>query len=109
MDPRNYTFHHNNHFAKIKYSLEDIRFTTKGNYLYTTCLGRPDGDLKIAALKSSFKVRKGDILSITHLGTGKKIEFDHNDEALILRTEGVEMNGMANSFKIELNFLINEG
>ena len=57
----NYTYHHNNHFAQISYTKDDIRFTVKGNNLYATCLGKPDGDLKIGALNSAFKLAKGDI------------------------------------------------
>ena len=52
----NYSFHHNNHFGAIQYSKEDIRFTVNGDNLYATCLGKPSGDLSIAALNSSFKL-----------------------------------------------------
>ncbi len=100
----NYSFHHNNHFAQIQYSVEDIRYTTNGNNLYATCLGKPEDELKIGALKSSFKVRKGDILSVTHLDTGKKIDWEHNEDALVLKLDGIDMNEMANAFRIELDF-----
>lgn len=100
----NYSFHHNNHFAKIQYGLEDIRYTVKGNNLFATCLGKPEGDLRVGALKSSFKLRKGDILSITHLDTDTKIKWEHNEDALVLKLDGIEMNDMANAFRIELDF-----
>ncbi|MGB5264307.1 MAG: hypothetical protein WBN28_11960, partial [Lutimonas sp.] len=102
----NYSFHHNNHFAKIQYSKEDIRFTVNGDYLYATCLGKPDGDLSIATLNSSFKLREGDIVSITHLDSGKEIEFDHTSDALVLKLEGIPLDDKANAFKIKLNFKI---
>ncbi len=100
----NNIFHHNNHFAKIQYGIDDIRFTTKGNNLYATCLGKPVDELKIGALKSSFKIRQGDIISITHLGSGKSIEWEHREDALVLNIKDIKMDDMANAFKIELNF-----
>lgn len=100
----NYTFHHNNHFAKITYGKEDIRFTVHKNNLYATCLGKPEGNLKIRALNSSFRLQKGDILKITHLATGKEVAFDHSDEALIIKTAGLNMQELANAFRIELKF-----
>lgn len=99
-----YTYHHNNHFAQISYNKNDIRFTVKGDNLYATCLGKPDGDLKIAALNSAFKLRKGDIISITHLGSGKKVNFDHNEKALVLNLNAVDLDEKANVFKIELGY-----
>ncbi|MFY0626952.1 MAG: alpha-L-fucosidase [Reichenbachiella sp.] len=100
----NYKYHHNNHFAKIQYGTKDIRFTTKGDNLFATCLGKPEGDLKIGALNSDFKLRKGDILAITHLGSGQKVEWNHNEEALEIKLENIQLDEAANAFKIELKF-----
>lgn len=100
----NYTFHHNNHFGQISYSKEDIRFTVNGDYLYATCLGKPDGDLRIKALNSAFKLRKGDVRSVVHLESGKSVEFDHNEKGLDLKLDNIALDEMANVFKIELNF-----
>lgn len=100
----NYSFHHNNHFAKIQYSKNDIRFTVNGDHLFATCLGKPDDQLIIKALNSGFKLRKGDILSVTHLGTGKEVEFDHNEKALILQLQNIDLDEEANAFKIHLKF-----
>lgn len=102
----NYTYHHNDHFGQIQFNAKDIRFTVKGDNLYAICLGKPDGDLKIRALNSAFKVRQGDIRSVTHLGSGKKVDFIHNKEALTLKLDGIPLDDIANAFKIELNFKI---
>ncbi len=99
----NYTYHHNNHFAQIKYTKDDIRFTVKGDNLYAICLGRPDGSLKIEALNSAFKLRKSDILRISHVGSDKQVSYDHNEKALEINLENVELDEMANVFRIELN------
>ena len=100
----NYTYHHNNHFAQVQFVADDIRFTVKGDNLFATCLGNPGESLKIAALNSWFKLKKGDILKITHLGTGKEIAFNHNEKALELDLKGIQLDEKANAFKIELDY-----
>lgn len=100
----NYNYHHNNHFAQIAFTKEDIRFTTKGDNLYASCLGNPGEELSIGALNSSFKLKKGDILKITHLGSGKDVAYDHQERALVLDLEGIPMDDKANSFRIQLDF-----
>lgn len=100
----NYTYHHNNHFAQIEYDNRDIRFTVKGDNLYAICLGKPQDNLKIEALNSAFKLQKGDILSIVHLGSGESIEWIHNEEALELKLENIRLNESANAFRIALKF-----
>lgn len=37
-------YHHNDHFGRLVFTHEDIRFTTNGPSLYATCLGRPSPD-----------------------------------------------------------------
>ena len=100
----NYSFHHNNHFSKISYDESDVRFTVKGDFLYATCLGEPDENLNIEALNSAFKLRTADILSIEHLGSGKAVSFDHNEDRLALQLQGVTLDEKANVFKIQLDF-----
>jgi alpha-L-fucosidase len=99
-----YTYHHNNHFAQVSYTKDDIRFTVKGDNLYATCLGKPEGNLKIEALNNAFKLQEGDIISITHLGSGKDIKYNHTNEALELILDDVDLDDIANAFKIELDF-----
>ncbi|MGS0527424.1 alpha-L-fucosidase [Zobellia nedashkovskayae] len=103
IDEGNYTYHHNNHFAQVQYTKEDIRFTVNGNYLYASCLGKPDGDLLIKSLNSSFKLREGDIQKIVHLGTGKTLQFSHDEKGLNLKLNDVTLDESANVFKITLN------
>ncbi|TRX54840.1 hypothetical protein FNH22_18980 [Fulvivirga sp. M361] len=100
----NYSFHHNNHFAGIAYSNKDIRFTTKGDFLYATCLGNPGDKLSIPSLNASFKLRKEDVISITHLSSGTSVKWDHHEQALDLDLEGIPLDDKANSFKITLDF-----
>lgn len=100
----NYTFHHNNHFAKIQFTREDIRFTVKGNDLYVTCLGKPESELMIRSLSSEFKLRSGDIISISHLTSGDQIDYEHNEDGLLLDLRATKLDDHANVFKIHLNF-----
>jgi alpha-L-fucosidase len=100
----NYTYHHNNHFAQITFTKSDIRFTVKGDHLYAICLGKPDGDLKIEALNTAFKLHKGDILKVTHLSTGRQVSYSHNEKALVIDLESIALDEMANAFRIERDF-----
>ena len=100
----NGTYHHNNHFAKITYTKDDIRFTVKGDNLYAICLGKPDGRLRIEALNTAFKLHEGNILRITHLGSGRQLDFAHDEKALELDLEGIVLDEMANAFRVELDF-----
>ncbi len=99
-----YTFHHNNHFNQLSYNEKDIRFTVKGDYLYATCLGQPKDDLTIEALNSGFKLREGDILEVTHLGSGQQVNWQHDQSGLHLELASLPLDGKANSFRIKLKF-----
>ncbi|MBU2975758.1 alpha-L-fucosidase [Zobellia sp. B3R18] len=103
IDEGNYTYHHNNHFAQVQYTKEDIRFTVNGNNLYATCLGKPNGDLLIKSLNSSFKLRKDDIQKVVHLSTNKPVQFNHDEKGLELKLNEVTLDESANVFKITLN------
>ena len=100
----NYTFHHNDHFGQIAFTAEDIRFTAKGDNLYVTCLGNPGAELLVRALNTKLKVRKGDILSVTQLSSGKQVPFVHNEKGLLLNLKGLSLDDKANAFKIKLDF-----
>ncbi len=93
--------HHNNHFAQIKYSEEDIRFTSKGPYLYAICLGNPGESLTIKSLNSDYKVKKGDITSVSLLGMDEALNWDHNSEGLKIDLPENAPGQHAFVFKIE--------
>ena len=67
-------------------------------------MGKPEGQLHIEALNSEFKLRKGDIKKVVHLGTGQQVNYDHNVKALEIFMEGVPLDEKANAFKIERDF-----
>ena len=70
---------------KIKYSSQDIRFTTKGNNLYAFCLNIPEGDIQIKSLGKDSKWMTQKILSVRLLGSDEKINWLQNGDDLIIK------------------------
>ena len=70
---------------KIKYSSQDIRFTTKGNNLYTFCLNIPEGDIHIKSLGKDSKWMTRKITSVTLLGSDEKLNWVQNGEDLVIK------------------------
>lgn len=96
-----YSMHHNNHFAQIEFGEADIRFTTNGPYLYAICLGNPGESLTIKSLNSDYKVKKGDITSVSLLGLKDPLSWDHNSEGLVIDLPKESPGQHAFVFKIE--------
>ena len=71
--------------GKIKYSNQDIRFTAKGNNLYTFCLNIPEGDIHIKSLGKNSKLNNRKIVSITMLGNDEKINWQQDEDELIIK------------------------
>ena len=70
---------------KIKYSNQDIRFTAKGNNLYTFCLNIPEGDIHIKSLGKNSKLNNRKIVSIKMLGNDEKINWQQDEDELIIK------------------------
>jgi alpha-L-fucosidase len=67
---------------KEPFTWRDVRFTTKGDALYVTALGLPDGQMTIKAL--SLKSGNGKITGIKMLGSDQKVNWKQKDDALII-------------------------
>ena len=83
-----------------QFTANDFRFTYKDAYVYAFQM-RPDGnDVKIKALK---KHNPHDYLvkAVTLLETGEKLDFKKDEEALIIRTNGLKSD-FPLCFKIEI-------
>lgn len=79
------SFHHNDHFGNLSFTAEDIRFTVKGDVLYATCLGTPDGPLTIQALSTAFKIGAGAIKDVKQLGKSSPIGgWTHDERGLTI-------------------------
>jgi alpha-L-fucosidase len=72
---------------KLKYSSQDIRFTTKGNDLYAFCLGEPATDIIINSLGKNSKNLDKKIASVTLLGSDTKIHWKQKGDALIIKKD----------------------
>jgi len=96
-----YSFHHNDHFGKLHFNEEDVRFTINGEYLYAICLGWPGEKLEIRALNNTFKVKEGEIKSVSLLGSEESLKWDHTPEALVIDLPAGKTGGHAHVFKIE--------
>ncbi len=69
---------------QLKYSAEDIRFTTKGKILYAFCLGKPAGDIRILSLRKHNPYEKKAIASISLLGCKEHLKWHQKKDALII-------------------------
>jgi len=69
----------------MKYTAEDIRFTTKGNALYAFLLDVPAGNITIKSLRknSNYKLKK--IHSIRMLGSTEKLNWQQTGDALLIK------------------------
>jgi alpha-L-fucosidase len=97
----NYSMHHNNHFAQVKFGAEDIRYTVNGPYLYATCLGWPGESLTIRSLNSAYRVGEGSIRSVTLLGYEEELSWTHHPGGLTIDLPEEVPGNFAYVFKIE--------
>ncbi|NQT24986.1 alpha-L-fucosidase [candidate division KSB1 bacterium] len=97
--------HFENHeaFLKIKYSKKDIRYTTKGETIYATFLGKPDIGSEV--LLTSFA--KGQLPEAIHIhavtipGAEVDVHWQQNDAGLKVEIPNAVMDEMAVVLKIE--------
>ena len=64
------------------YTGRDIRFTCRGNTLYATCLGVPQGPVTVASLKSLYPA---EIQSVVMLGCDRELTWSQTPDALVIR------------------------
>ena len=95
------TGHYSEKDLNALYTVEDIRFTQKGNTLYAICLGVPKGEIVIRSLGTRGRLYEGDILSIELLGSKQKLRFKHNPTDLTIQVPDDFEGQHACVFKIE--------
>jgi len=84
---------------KEPFTWRDVRFTTKGDVLYVTTLGLPDGRLSIKAL--STKSGNGKIIEIKMLGSNQKVIWKQKDDELIIEPSKNYSSEIAVSYVLE--------
>jgi alpha-L-fucosidase len=82
------------------YSAEDIRFTTKGDFLYAIVLGQPQGDVQIKSLGAAANLLDKPIGGVELLGSDDKVEWSQDAGALTIKAGGIKNSGPAVVFKI---------
>lgn len=70
--------------GKVKYTAEDIRFTSKGNNLYAYFLDIPSGDIRIKSLGKKGRLNNKKIASVTLLGSTAQLHWKAEDDALVI-------------------------
>ena len=102
---------------EVNYTSKDIRFTTKDNSIYAICLGWPENELIISALRPHFKnlqrgegtrrnvqiIKSSDIKSVKILGNEGEIDWKMTDLGLKVKFPANPPCKSAYSIKIELN------
>ncbi|MCK5206519.1 MAG: alpha-L-fucosidase, partial [Cyclobacteriaceae bacterium] len=95
-------FKNHNAFSKLVYSNKDMRYTSKGNTVFATFFGWPDG--KSVLLESFAKgAFTGDlkINDISLLGYDGKIDWEIRDAGLAIALPNEKINDMAIVFKLD--------
>ncbi|TWF41719.1 alpha-L-fucosidase [Chitinophaga polysaccharea] len=69
---------------KIKYTAEDIRFTTRNNYLYAYILDKPAKAIRIKALGSNAHLNHKKITAIQLLGSKEPLKWKVEADALVI-------------------------
>ena len=83
--------------AKLKYTAQDFRFTTKGNSLYATALGWPGKDFTIESMDKLFD---NEVESVELLGSNEKVEWKQTKDGLHISRPDNKPCDHAVSFKI---------
>jgi alpha-L-fucosidase len=86
---------------EAEYGPEDIRFTTKADFLYAISLGRPRQELKIRALGENAQPNLK-VLDISMLGCDKKLHWKRTPGQLVIKMPDEKVGEYACCFKIKL-------
>ncbi len=93
-------FSQHKEFLKIVYSSDDVRYTTKGEFIYATLLGWPDQKSEIVL--TAFKDQDLTIENVTLIGCEEKITWHLEENGLKVILPNEKINEMANVFKIRI-------
>jgi len=87
--------------GKVKYTGQDIRFTTKNSDLYAFCLGLPTADVRIASLCTNAKLADKAVAAVTVLGSSDKLEWKQEADALVIKPLAQWPDKAVVGFKVE--------
>jgi len=90
------------HFVgSLKYTAQDIRFTTKGDTLYATFLGEPKNDVTISCLGTDAGLCGGKVTGVTLLGHEGELKFSQDADGLHVTLPDELPSKHATAIKIE--------
>jgi alpha-L-fucosidase len=93
-------FSQHKEFLKIVYTSDDVRYTTKGEFIYATIRGWPDEKREI--LLTAFRDQDLAIESVSLIGCQERIEWSLDENGLHINFPDERVNEMANVFKIKI-------
>ena len=79
----------------------DIRFTTRGNTLFAFCMEMPEKDIVISSLGKSAGIETRKIKSIKMLGSNSTLQWNQQDDALVITRPKVMPKWSVLGLKIE--------
>ncbi len=87
----------------LAYSAEDIRFTTRDNYLYAIALDWPeDGNITVKSLNEEVEISTKGIKSVSLVGSDQKLDWSRDAEGLKVAMPDEKPCDHAYVLKIEL-------
>ena len=91
-----------NDSGEVKYTPSDFRFTYKEGYVYAFWMKPAQADARLKSFKFD-KLRGLLVDSVSLLSTGKELEFERNDEEMVIRQVKEFESSMPVCFKIKLS------
>ncbi len=89
--------------GKVKFTAEDVRFTSKGNAIYAIVLGKPEKPLAIKSLGEAAGLLNKTIIDINLIGSTQKVSWTISKVALTINPiKDANANDIAYVFKIVL-------
>jgi alpha-L-fucosidase len=97
-------FENRDEFLKIKYSADDVRYTTRVGAIYATVLGQAEAGNTITLNSFSEEELAKDIKikNVSFIGSDEKIEWDHNKDGLFIKAPEQQVNSPATTIKIHI-------
>lgn len=93
-------FENHKEFMKLKYTAQDIRYTTKGNAIYAMTLGMPEAGKSILFKGFGKNTKSLKVKRVSILGTNQPVEWKHSEEGLQVIVP-VMAGNKAMTFKVE--------
>lgn len=83
-----------------QFSVEDVRFTSKGETIYAFIMGAPNAAVNINSLGTNMKLLENQIVEISLLGSDEKIRWKPTADALVIEKPDGLTSEVATVFKV---------